>query len=168
MLCGVLDDLVAHGHLRQFRDASHEVIVPHRRAAKLREHKGLLDACLDRVSAALRERMPEMGRALAIDGSDMPAYANGQRYVSKGGRERERFSDPDATWGHRSAISTRKGGGYYGYKLHAAVCTTTGLPVAWRVETAKVHEGTIAMPLLDQARERGFATETCALDKGRS
>ena len=26
-------------------------------------------------------------------------------------REREAFSDPDASWGHRSAVSTRKGGG---------------------------------------------------------
>jgi hypothetical protein len=48
----------------------------------------------------------------------------------------DEFSDQDATWGHRSAVSTRKGGGYYGYKLHMAACTCTGLPVAWTVETA--------------------------------
>ena len=63
-----------------------------------------------------------MGESIAIDGSDLPAYANGQRFVSKNGRERalSEYSDPDASWGHRSAISTRKGGGYYGYKVHAA------------------------------------------------
>src|SRR5947209_15702764 len=72
--------------------------------------------------------MPAMGQDVAIDASELPAYANGQRFVSKGGRERERFSDPDASWGHRSAISTRKGGGYYGFKLHAAVCARTELP----------------------------------------
>jgi hypothetical protein len=48
----------------------------------------MLDACLDRVTASLGEQFPEMGRDVAIDGSDMPAYANGQRFVSKGGRER--------------------------------------------------------------------------------
>jgi hypothetical protein len=74
-----------------------------------------------------------MGRDLAIDASDLPAYANGQRFVSKGGRERERFSDPDASWGHRSAVSTRKGGGFYGYKIDMATCSRTGLPVAWNV-----------------------------------
>lgn len=63
-----------------------------------------------------------MGLDLALDGSDLPAYPNGQRYLSKGGPERKRY-DPDGTWGHRSAISTRKGGGFYGYKVHAAVCT---------------------------------------------
>jgi hypothetical protein len=60
----------------------------------------------------------------------MPAFANGQRYVSQNGPERERFSDPDAFWGHRSAVSTRKGGGFYGYKLQMAVDTATGLPLA--------------------------------------
>ncbi len=72
----------------------------------------------------------------------MPAYANSQRFVSKGGRERalDEYSDPAASWGHRSAVSTRKGGGYYGYKLHMAVCTRTGLPMAWAVETASANE----------------------------
>jgi hypothetical protein len=62
--------------------------------------------------ASLHERLPEVGRDVAIDGSDLPAYANGQRFLSKNGPEREKFSDPDASWGHRSAVSTRKGGGF--------------------------------------------------------
>jgi|ERR1035437_790986 hypothetical protein len=85
----------------------------YRFAAKLREHKHLLDACIDTVLTRLRAENPGMGENVAIDGSDLPAYANGQRFVSKGGRERglEEYSDPDASWGHRSAVSTRKGGG---------------------------------------------------------
>lgn len=51
-----------------------------------------------------------MGQTIAIDGSDMPAWANGHRYLYKNGPLRERFADPDAGWGYRSAISTRKGG----------------------------------------------------------
>ncbi len=78
---------------------------------QLREHSDALADCLSRVLSSLRERLPEMGRDVAIDGSDLPAYANGQRYLSKHGPERERYSDPDASWGHRSAVSTRKGGG---------------------------------------------------------
>jgi len=101
----------------------------YRFATKLRTYSDLLDACIARVLDRLHRENPEMGRDLAIDGSDLPAYANGQRFVSKGGRERERFSDPDASWGHRSAVSTRKGGGYYGYKVHAAVCASSGLPL---------------------------------------
>jgi transposase len=140
----------------------------YRFAAKLRAYHGLLDACLDRVTASLHAKLPQMGHDVAIDASDLPAYANGQRYVSKGGRERapEEYSDPDASWGHRSAVSTRKGGGFYGYKVHAAVCAATGLPLAWRIETARDHESTFAVPLLDAVRARGFAAATCALDKG--
>ena len=85
---------------------------------------------------------------------------------SQNGPERERFSDPDATWGHRSAVSTRKGGGFYGYRVHAAICSRTGLPVAWRVETARANESLFTAPLIDAARSQGFAVETCALDRG--
>ena len=68
--------------------------------------------------------------------------------------------------GHRSAVSTLKGGGFYGYRVHAAVCARTDLPVAWRVEAAASHESYYVIPLLDKSKERGFAADTCALDKG--
>jgi Transposase DDE domain len=136
----------------------------YRFCVKLRKENSVLDACLDSISESLRDEVPELGRDVALDGSDLPAYANGQKFVSRGGRERERFSDPDASWGHRSAVSTRKGGGYYGYKLHAAVCVRTGLPLAWEVETAKVSEAKVAVRLLDQLER--FAPETASMDKG--
>jgi IS5 family transposase len=138
----------------------------YRFATKMRENRPLLEECLQRIAESLRAQYPEIGIDVAIDASDMPAFANGQRYVSKGGRERERFSDPDASWGHRSAVSTRKGGGFYGYKIHAAVCARTGLPLAWRVETARRHESLYVAPLLDAVRARGYRPETCAMDKG--
>jgi len=47
----------------------------YRFTAKLRKHKPLLDACLDRVTAALHEQLPEPGATIAIDASDLPAYA---------------------------------------------------------------------------------------------
>jgi hypothetical protein len=94
----------------------------------------------------------------------MPAYANGQRYIYKGGPERKTYSDPDASWGHRSAVSTRAAGSFYGYKLHQAVCAETGLPLAWRVETAKANEASFAVPLLDALTARGFRPEVAVLD----
>src|SRR5438128_74800 len=129
-----------------------------------RDHRRVTSSGNWQSSASLRTQYPGFGRDVAIDASDLPAFANGQRYVSKGGKERERFSDPDASWGHRSAVSTRKGGGFYGFKIHAAVCSATGLPLAWRVETGRAHEAPFALPLVDASRARGFAVETCALD----
>ena len=69
----------------------------YRFTVKLREHSAALAACLDRVTDSLRRELPDYGRGVAIDASDLPAYANGQRFLSKNGRERERFSDPDAS-----------------------------------------------------------------------
>jgi hypothetical protein len=155
-----------HPGLQAALGGSPSIWACYRFANKLREQKPLLDACLDSVTVALRDELPEYGRNIAIDASDMPAYGNGQRYVYQGGPERERYSDPDATWGHRSAVSTRAAGSFYGYKLHAAVDVATGLTLAWRVETGSRNESLFVVPLLDMLRARGFQPKTCAMDKG--
>jgi hypothetical protein len=141
------------------------VFSAYRFAEKLRAHGDKLERCIDSVVEGLHSKLPTYGRDLAIDASDLPAYANGMRHKHNG-EKREHYSDPDATWGYRSAVSTRKGGGYYGFKLHAAVCSNTGLPVAWTVETAKAHESHAAMPLLDTAKRRGCMATTVAMDRG--
>jgi hypothetical protein len=155
-----------HKGLRDVLGCSPSVYACYRFAEKLRQYDDLLGDCIEFVITALRVELPEMGATVAIDGSDLPAYANGQRFVSRGGAERKRFSDPDASWGHRSAISTRKGGGFYGYKIHAAVCTTTGLPLAWEVRTAKDAEAPIVPGLLDSIAARGFRPDYAVLDRG--
>ncbi len=103
---------------------------------------------------------------VGFDSTDLLAYANGQRYKYHGGPEREAFSDPDASWGHRSAISTRKGGGFYGYKLHLAVCTRTDLPLGWEVRTGKEADMRVVAPLLKQLAERGVKPASVAMDRG--
>jgi Transposase DDE domain len=89
-----------------------------------------------------------------------------RRFLYNHGPERQAYSDPDASWGHRSAVSTPKGGGFYGYKIHAAVCAVTGVPLAWQVETAARNESLYVAPLLDAVRARGFTPTTVAMDKG--
>ena len=79
---------------------------------------------------------------------------------------RERFSDPEATWGHRSAVSTRRGGGFYGYKLHLAACCVTGLPVAWETRTAKEADMRVLPSLLAKLGEAGAGPATVAMDAG--
>ncbi len=156
-----------HEALQRALGAVPSVYAAYRFASKLRAHKQLLNACIERVLSRLATENPGMGENIAIDASDLPAYANGQRYVSNGGRERApaEYSDQDASWGHRSAVSTRKGGGFYGYRLHAAVCTTTGLPLAWQVRTAKDNEIPVALPLLDETLKQ-HRVATVAMDKG--
>jgi hypothetical protein len=55
-------------------------------AVKLRDNRPALGACLTALASSLCATLPEYGRDLAIDASDLPAYANGQRFVSKNGR----------------------------------------------------------------------------------
>ncbi len=155
-----------HAALRKAIGGVPSVDACYRFTRKLREHKGMLDTCIAAVIASLRAELPEFGQHVAIDGSDLPACANGQRYVSKGGKLRERFSDPDASWGHRSAVSTRKGGGFYGYKVHAAVCTATDLPVAWETHTARDAEVPVVPSLLDKIADYGITPAVCIADKG--
>jgi hypothetical protein len=139
----------------------------YRFAEKLRDNGEKVERCIDSVVEGLKSKLPTYGTDLAIDASDMPAYANGQRYVSKDSEvERNWHTDPDASWGHRSAVSTRRGGGFFGYRLHAAVCTATDLPVAWSVETAKANETRFVADLLDTAKRRGAMAATAAMDKG--
>jgi Transposase DDE domain len=138
----------------------------YRFARKLRSERRRIASCIDAIAGSLRDQYPGMGNEVAIDASDMPAYGNGQRFIYKGGPERQVYSDPDASWGHRSAVSTRKGGGFYGYRIHAAVCAVTGLPLAWQVETARSHESNYVAPLLDAIRARGFVPATVAMDMG--
>ena len=138
----------------------------YRFAVKLRQHTAALADCLDAITGRLRAEVPGIGADVAIDASDMPAFANGQRYLYNGGPERQVYSDPDASWGHRSAVSTRAAGSFYGYKLHMLACARTGLPLAWEVHSARRNESLYVAPLLDKARGRGYQPRTCAMDKG--
>lgn len=143
------------------------VYAAYRFQEKLRGNREMVERCIDGVVEALKAKLPNYGTDLAIDASDMPAYANGQRYVSKDSEtERNWHTDPDASWGHRSAVSTRRGGGFFGYRLHAAVCVATDLPVAWTVETAKANETRFAADLIDTAQRRGLLAASAAMDKG--
>jgi hypothetical protein len=157
--------VVEHAALRAAIGDAPSVHAAYRFTVKLREHSAALADCLDRLLVGLHEAIPDLGTNLALDGSDLPAYANGMRDLPNG-KPRERYADPDASWGHRSAISTRKGGGFYGYKVHAAVDTKTNLPIAWRVETARDSEYEHMPSLLDTVIRRGFTPGTCAMDKG--
>jgi DDE family transposase len=158
--------VAGHAALRGVLGCSPSLDACYRFTRKLRAHHDRVTACIEAVLARLAEAHPEMGEQVAIDGSDLPAYANGQRYLFNHGPERKVYSDPDASWGHRSAISTRKGGGFYGYKVHAVVDVATELPVAWKVETARDAESPLVPDLLDAVRSRGFDPSVAILDRG--
>jgi IS5 family transposase len=63
-------------------------------------------------------------------------------------------------------VGTRTGGGFYGYKIDAAVCSLTGLPLAWQVRTARRNESLFVAPLIDAVKARGYEPQTAAMDRG--
>lgn len=139
----------------------------YRFARQLRERDGwTLAQCVEDVIQGLRTEHPDMGRDVAIDASDMPAYANGRRTYWNAENPDFTPADKDATWGYRSAVSTRAAGHFFGYKIDAAVDVATGLPVAWNVRTAKHHENDFAIPLVNKAKARGFDVQTAIMDRG--
>jgi transposase len=133
---------------------------------KLRNNPEWLEGLIRALQVAVRELRPAYGKTVAGDATDLPAYANGQKYVKRGGAMRTHYSDPDASWGHRGSISTRKGGGFYGYKPHGQVCCELEFPVGWVTRTAKDAEQKQTEPLLEQIDERGFDPRLFIFDKG--
>ena len=78
--------------------------------------------------------------------------------VSKGGRERERFSDPDASWGHRSAREHAQGRRLL--RLQAARGLT---PLRVRgIERVALHADLTMLARLSQALARARAVPLAA------
>jgi hypothetical protein len=75
------------------------------------------------------------GRDLIIDSDPIPAW---------------RRTDPDAAVGHAPAHHPRPL--LLGSRVHTLLCRGTGLPLLFRLSTAKVHDAPYARPLLEWAR----------------
>jgi transposase len=60
-----------------------------------------------------------------------------------------RHTDPDAAVGHAPAHHPRPL--LLGYRVHTLLCRGTGLPLLFRLSTAKVHDAPFARPLLELA-----------------
>jgi len=155
-----------HEALQRVLGATPSADAAYRFTRKLRTHSDALTACIDAVLASLAVENPAMGDVVAMDGSDLPAYSNGQGKAKGLGPDVVPSSDPDASWGHRSAVSTRSAGFYFGYKLHVAVDVATELPVAWELRSARDGESPLVPGLLDETRRRGFGASIAILDKG--
>ena len=131
--------------------------------ARLAQHQDLVNqafiAATDSINGALMElrdagelppSTPAPGRAVAVDSSDIPAYANSRRGVTV---------DPNAAWGHRTpknGAKPIKGDGelFYGYKLHALCDAVNGHPLSWDLRPANDNYSPQLPHLLDRLDDR--------------
>lgn len=155
-----------HEGIQRALGAVPSVYAAYRFASKLVAHKELIDSCVTRVLERLRSERPEMGENISIDASDLPAHSSVAAYMDGKARNVGEYSDMDASWGYRTAVDTKKSKWFYGHKVHLVACSLTGLPLAWKVETASKQEMKHALDLLDQTIRRRFPVQTAAMDKG--
>jgi IS5 family transposase/transposase len=126
---------------------------------KLVIHEELLEECFIGLVTRLRALLPGFGTKLAVDSTDIKAYANGYR---------KNPVDTDAQWGVKgegyqedksetesvAKDSRRKGRELYrwfGYKLHLVVDAIYELPVSFMVTPANESDTKQMKPLLKKA-----------------
>jgi hypothetical protein len=113
---------------------------------------GVLARCVER----LRENLPELGGTLAVDSTDIKAWANCGHHDT----------DPDAGTGAK-----KKSGGthyWYGYKVHTVVDADAELPLWFSVTAANTYDGSMLPPVLEgaQAQYDWLRPKYVTADKG--
>ena len=71
---------------------------------RLVPHADALEECFSAITKALRPYLPGLGKSVAIDSTDVEAWANGMR-------KKEKLADTDARWGwrHSARLNTSRG-----------------------------------------------------------
>jgi hypothetical protein len=112
------------------------------------------------LTTTLYETLPDFGKSVAIDSTDIKAWSNGGKKGKRHGgssikrhpRKPGSVSDPDAGWAVKSNTEGNKKY-VWGYKLHILADTTYELPLAFNVSAGNVHDVKRATPLLAEARK---------------
>lgn len=95
----------------------------------------------------LKERLPDLGDNVAVDSTDVEAWANPNR---------TRVRDPDAAWGHRTTKAKSSGKKkdelFFGYKVHSLTDSVYGVPLAHLVLPANRNDQTQLRPLVHKAQ----------------
>lgn len=117
---------------------------------KLVKHEDLLEGCFSDLVDNVRKALPGFGEKVAVDSTDIKAYANGFR---------KNRSDRDAEWGAKETKRNEGGGKkgekdkywWFGYKLHLAIDAIFELPISFTVTPANEDDGKQMEPLLKKA-----------------
>lgn len=155
LVCGFSkDDMPGHDALSRF-------------LKKLGRHADLLEKCFTDLVREARELLPGFGTKLAVDSTDIKAYANGHRKSP---------SDADAQWGAKGAChhtgpdKEKQRDLYYwfGYKLHLVVDALYELPVSFEVTPANESDVKHMKTVLEKAGANRDETkpEAVIADKG--
>jgi hypothetical protein len=139
---------------------------------KLVKHTTLFDVFIQDLVNQLRELLPGFGAKLAVDSTDILAYANGNR---------KHPADRDAKWGAKKKGQSKAKDKaetekkkepevyyWFGYKLHLVVDALYELPLAFILTAANESDMTQMKPLLQKIGADKEKTQPQAVisDKG--
>jgi transposase len=145
---------------------------------KLVKQEALLEECFDKLTNSLHELLPGFGSKIAVDSTEIKAYAKGNR---------SKPADPDARWGAKGTVSnkseieekagveSKKKQGkkhdihyWFGYKLHLAVDAIYELPVSFTLTPANEADTLQMETLLKKAKADKEETrpQVVVADKG--
>ena len=109
--------------------------------AKLARHQDQVQAVFDAAVARLREALPDFGKVVAIDSTDVSAWSHPH------GRGRG-ASDPDAHWSKKRG-NRGHDKWWFGYKVHFLADAEHELPIKVMVTPANVADTATVAPLLE-------------------
>ena len=119
---------------------------------KLADRYSLIEGAIQSIVEHLRVHLPDMGREIAIDSTDIESFANPRRNP---------VVDGDAGWGirttkHKStnAKSGKEKEYFFGYKMHALSDVVYGTPLSYRLRPANVNDTTELQPVYEKARKQ--------------
>lgn len=153
-IASLIEELHINPGLRYLCGIKHERGVPTASAfsrfiQRLMKYQELLETVFHQAVGSLSELLPELGKNVVIDSTDVHAYANEHRKPS---------ADPDARWGVKGKGRNKEGQRepyrWLGYKVHLAVCGDYELPLAFKVTPANKPDGKELIPLLKDLKVR--------------
>lgn len=116
---------------------------------KLADRAELIEQSISSIVDHIHDHLPHMGDVVAIDSTDVAAYANPKRNP---------VIDSFATWGQRTAkVRTRRKKDkeiYFGYKIHLISDVNYGVPIAYRLRPANITDTKELQPVYDKASSR--------------
>ena len=115
--------------------------------SRLAALENFTDRAIAEMVERLRERLPDVGENVAVDSTDIEAYANPNRSEPR---------DVDAAWGHRTtkakSKSKKETEPFYGYKVHAISDAVHGVPLAHIVLPGNKNDSPQLSALVDKIR----------------
>ena len=140
--------------------------------SRLADHPLEVERMIAGVVRKLKERLPDLGRIVVVDSTDIESYGNPNRQAPV---------DRDANWGvrtakHRKPRQKQKGRKgetkkelFYGYKAHVLSDGIYGIPLALMLRPASENDTKFLKPLVLKAEELHgdwFRPECILADRG--